>query len=89
MSTKSDVAYRQAQQAMAELKAAIRSLLDTAGDEGLRNVDIGKTLGIYAAHHEQHVGHIPRTLLALMREEGVVDQDPDTGRWKLVEHEDG
>lgn len=57
-----------------------------AGDDGLRNVDIGKALGIYAGHQDQHKGHIPRTLLALMREEGVVDQDPDSGRWRLVDH---
>ena len=57
-------AYHLAQNAMADLKAAVYSLLEGAPPEGLTNAQIGRRLGIYAGHVE-HEGHIPRTLLAL------------------------
>lgn len=79
--------YGRAQVAIAELKEAVRSILKEAED-GLRNVDIGKTLGIYAGH-EGHEGHISQTLLAMMESEGVVEQDPESGVWRLVEHPGG
>lgn len=75
-------AYLMAQTAVAELKSAIHLVVARAGTEGLRNIDIGRLLGIYKGHVE-HEGHIPRTLLAMMEDEGVVEQDPCTKRWKL------
>lgn len=75
-------AYAQAQHAMAELKAAVYALLANGPVEGLRNADIGRSLGIYTGHVE-HEGHIPRTLLAMMEQEGVVVQDEQTKRWSL------
>lgn len=81
-------AYHTAQRAIADLKAAIYIVLRTAHDDGLRNVDIGRTLGIYAGHI-RHEGHIPRAVLALMEEEGVVVQHPETKRWTIRRHESG
>lgn len=75
-------AYAEAQRAMATLKSAIYSVLLDAAPEGLRNVDIGKSLGIHAGH-ARHEGHIPRTLLAIMESEGVVVQDSKTRLWRL------
>jgi hypothetical protein len=77
-----DNPYAVAQQALAGLKSAIYSLLLTAPSDGLRNVDIGRALGIYAGH-VGHEGHVSRTLLSIMEEEGVVKQDPATNRWSL------
>jgi len=51
----------------------------------MRNADIGRALGIHAGHVE-HEGHIPRTLLALMEKEGVVQQDPQTKLWTIRQH---
>ena len=75
--------YEKAQQAIAILKSAILQLLDRYGDQGLRNVDIGRALGIYAGH-VRHVGHIPRTLLEMMAHDGVVRQDKETQLWFIV-----
>jgi hypothetical protein len=74
--------YYLAQTAMAQLKAAIHLLLSNAPAAGLRNADIGRSLGIYAGHAE-HEGHIPRVCLALMEAEGVVEQDKSTKLWRL------
>jgi len=82
LSTLQSESYSIAQKAMADLKSAIYTILAIAGKEGLRNADIGRALGIYAGH-EKHEGHIPRTLLAMMEKEGVVEQDPQTKRWHL------
>ncbi len=54
-----------AQAAMAQLKAAVHMLLRNVPD-GLKNVEIGRALGIYMGHEQQHEGHIPRVLLAIM-----------------------
>lgn len=81
-------AYAQAQRAMAELKAAVYLLLANGPPEGLRNADIGRSLGIYAGH-VGHEGHIPRTLLRMMAEEGVVEQDSETHRWTITRHGSG
>lgn len=78
-------AYALAQRAMADLKAAIYTVLANGPDEGLRNADIGRSLGIYAGHVE-HEGHIPRTLLALMEKEGVVDQDSKSKLWTICRY---
>ena len=79
------MAYQLAQSGMASLKSAIFSLLDQCGDDGLRNVDIGKALGIYGGHIG-HEGHIPRTVLAIMESEGVVVQRADK-KWILASFE--
>jgi hypothetical protein len=74
--------YAIAQRAMADLKTAVYLLLKTGPASGLRNADIGRSLGIYAGHVE-HEGHIPRTLLALMEREGVVVQNPEMKLWTV------
>ena len=76
-------AYATAQLAMANLKSAVYMMLQEAGSEGMRNVDIGKALGIYGGH-VRHEGHIPRTLLAIMQSAGVVEQNQEE-RWFLKE----
>jgi DNA-binding IclR family transcriptional regulator len=78
-------AYQRAQNAMVDLKTAVFGLLAVAGETGLRNADIGRSLGIYAGH-EEHEGHIPRTILAMMQAEGVVEQDAGSKRWRLRSH---
>lgn len=78
-------AYQLAQRAIADLKTAVFGILALAGEAGLRNADIGRSLGIYAGH-EGHEGHIPRALLAMMQSEGVVEQDASSKRWRLRSH---
>lgn len=73
--------YYMAQQAMAQLKASIYYVLSQS-PTGLKNVEIGRSLGIYTGHVE-HEGHISRTLLAIMEAEGVVEQDKASKVWKL------
>lgn len=77
--------YFLAQTAMAQLKAAVHIVLGNAGPAGLKNSEIGRLLGIYTGHVE-HEGHIPRTLLAIMEAEGVVEQDKKTKVWCLRIH---
>ncbi len=73
--------YFLAQSAMAQLKSAIYQVLAEAPG-GLKNSEIGRILGIYMGHIE-HEGHIPRTLLAIMESEGVVEQEKESKAWKL------
>jgi DNA-binding IclR family transcriptional regulator len=80
-----DTSYKQAQIAIANLKSAIREVLLNAGAKGMTNAEIGRTLGIYTGH-KGHEGHIPRTMLAIMENEGVVAQDEETNRWSLRSH---
>ena len=75
-------AYLRSQLAMAQLKGAIYELLLSVGDAGLKNVDIGRALGIYAGH-ARHEGHISRSLLAAMERDGVVEQDADSKVWRV------
>ena len=78
-----DEAHRMAQKAIADIKTAIVMLLTELDlGQGLRNVDIGRQLGIYAGH-AGHEGHISRTMLALLESDGIVTQDADTKRWRL------
>lgn len=79
--------YLLAQRAIADLKAAVHQLLAQA-PLGLKNAAIGRSLGIYSGH-VGHEGHISRTLLALMEEEGVVEQDKDAKTWRLRRHDEG
>ena len=73
-----------AQRAMAGLKSAIHEVL-LRKTSGLTNAEIGRSLGIYTGH-VGHEGHIPRTLLAIMEAEGVVEQDGESKRWSLRSH---
>ena len=79
-------AYRRAQRAISELKASICAVLSEA-DQGLTNAQVGRVLGIYQGH-VGHEGHISRTLLQMMKAEGVVEQDDQTKRWALRQHSD-
>ena len=79
--------YLKAQTAIASLKAAVYETLAAAHNHGLRNVDIGKSLGIYMGHVD-HEGHISRTILALMESEGTVQQDKTSKTWTLTRHSD-
>ncbi len=81
-------AYALAPRAVADLKAAVYLALKNGASEGMRNADIGRTLGILAGHI-RHEGHIPRTLLALMESEGVVQQDPQSKLWTIRRHQSG
>jgi hypothetical protein len=65
--------YLTAQRAIADLKAAVLSLLQ-ATDSPLTNAEIGRTLGIYMGH-VGHEGHISRTILGLLQTESLVVQD--------------
>ena len=70
---------------MADLKAAVYFVVAEAGESGLRNADIGRMLGIYTGH-EKHEGHISRTILGIMQNEGVVEQDTKTKIWRLKQY---
>jgi hypothetical protein len=80
--------YALAQRAMADLKAAVYAVLKAGPLEGMRNADIGRTLGIHVGHLG-HQGHIPRTLLAILQSEDVVKQDPLTKLWTIQVHRPG
>ena len=75
-------AYADAQRAIATLKAAVYMVLLDAGTVGMKNVEIGRALGINAGHM-RHKEHIPRTLLAIMEGEQVTQQDSATKLWRL------
>lgn len=79
--------YLKAQTAIAYLKAAVHETLAAAPEGGLRNVDVGRSLGIYMGHVE-HEGHISRTILALMEADGTIKQDKDSKSWTLARHGD-
>jgi hypothetical protein len=76
-------AYSNAQNGLALLKVAVFEILSIYKDEGLRNVDVGKLLGIYRGHI-RHEGHISRTILAIMEEDGTIRQDSETKKWYPV-----
>ena len=73
--------YARAQAAIASLKAAILEILPEKSEEGMQNAEIGRGLGIHGGH-KGHKGHISRTLLRMMKEEEVVEQDEETKRWR-------
>jgi|GEM_PF-1013548 len=75
--------YAAAQRAMADLKAAVYSVLASAPGRGLTNAEIGRALGIYAGHIG-HEGHISRTILSFLESEGVAKQDARSKRWRLA-----
>jgi len=78
-------AYKEAQRGMAYLKAAIFKVLSNAPEEGLSNANIGRTLGIYSGHIG-HEGHIPRTLLGIMENEGIVKQNRSNKKWQIIKY---
>ena len=83
----STAAYRSAQLAMAELKAAILSVVVASGSRGMRNVEVGRSLGIYHGYPkdgggEEHPGHISSVLLHELAREGRVEKVD--GRWVAV-----
>lgn len=73
--------YLKAQIAIANLKGAIYERLKSAGEVGLTNAELGRSLGIYSGH-VGHEGHISRTLLSIMEEEGVIKQ-LENKKWVL------
>ncbi|APO66157.1 hypothetical protein IE4872_CH00492 [Rhizobium gallicum] len=73
--------YVLAQEAMSRLRSSVYLLLKSSPG-GLKNSEIGRSLGIYSGH-VGHEGHISRTILALMEAEGVVMQDESTKAWRL------
>lgn len=75
--------YQTAQQAMGLLKGAVIQLLARHYPNGLKNVDIGKCLGIYMGH-KGHSGHIPRTILELLEHEECVVQNEESKVWTLA-----
>ena len=78
-------AYRMAQTAVAELMSSVLMVLlenYEESHEGLTNAELGRALGIYGGHAQgKHEGHVSRTLLGTMAEQGVIYQRPDTKRW--------
>ncbi len=76
-------AYQLAQRAIADLKAAVLQVLVSAPVPGLTNAEIGRALGIYSGH-EGHEGHISRTMLEMLKTEGVAEQDPKTKIWSAI-----
>ena len=81
-------AYGRAQRAMLELKAAALSLLSTASSEGMKNSELGRSLGIYMGYGGQHQGCLMRTVLDLLEQEGSVTQDSDSLTWSIRTHRD-
>ena len=75
--------YQLAQRAMTDLKTAVLRLLVKAKDGGLTNAEIGRALGIYRGH-QGHEGHVSRTVLAMLQEDGVAIQDEDTKKWSAA-----
>ena len=83
--TENTVHYHTAQRALADMKSAVHGLLNEAGKDGLKNVQLGRQLGLYGGHGSEgrrHEGHITRTLLSMMESEGVVEQLNDKA-WRL------
>ncbi len=74
--------YQTAQRALADLKAAVLAYLRSC-PVPQRNADVGRALGIYGGHIG-HEGHVSRTILNLLQEEGLIRQDGDKGPWKAL-----
>lgn len=75
--------YQIAQKAIVELKTAVYLVLKENSENGLRNVDVGRLLGIGYGHSGKHQDHVPRVILELLQKEGMVLQDKKTKRWML------
>jgi len=79
-------AYQKAQAGISLLKSAVLEYLRECGQHGLTNAEIGKALGIYMGH-VRHEGHISRTILAVLEDDGLVHQDPATKKWFPVRND--
>jgi len=77
--------FELAQRAIADLKIAIFQTLASGSEDGMKNVEIGKALGLYSGlKDESQQGYITRTVLALLEADGAVKQDSNTKRWLLA-----
>lgn len=65
----------------------MRPIVD-GSEKGLTNAEIGRKLGIYMGH-KGHEGHISRTILSLLEEDGMVCQDKVTKRWLVRKNQTG
>ena len=74
--------YARAQRALANLKEAVYETIVDGPENGLTNAEVGRMLGIYMGH-KGHEGHISRTILSLLEDEGRVCQDRVTKRWMV------
>ena len=78
--------YKTAQRAVADLKGAILEVLAQCSESGISNASLGRALGIYTGHSSGQEGHISRTLLEMMKNEGVVKQDEKTKTWSIIQY---
>ncbi len=78
-------AFALAQEGYAKLKVAVYAFMAMEPDRPLSNAEIGRSLGIYAGHLG-HVGHIPRTILEELKNDGLVEQSDEDKKWRLVSH---
>ena len=67
------------------IEGAVFEKLSDAAVDGLTNVQLGRSLGIYPGH-VGHEGHVSRTILALMENDGLVEQNPENKRWIIRSH---
>ena len=77
--------YEKAQLAVISLKSAVLTLLTRQGATGLRNTEIGRTLGIYFTPNGRQQGWMSMYLLHLLQAEGRVHQVKSGGEWVLSE----
>lgn len=75
--------YEKAQLAMISLKSAVLMLLDREDKSGLRNVEIGRTLGIYETPSGKQEGWVSAHILELLEAEGRVHRINPGARWAL------
>ena len=80
-----DQIYREAQESIIRLKTIILQLLshpDTP-EEGLRNVDVSRALGVNQKHSETgHTGHVSAYLLNQLMLDDKVSKS-DAKRWTI------
>jgi hypothetical protein len=74
--------YQTAQRAVADLKAAVLSHLRGRGPA--TNAEVGRSLGIYFGH-VRHEGHVSRSILQLLADEGLVRQSSKGGPWEACQ----
>ena len=74
--------YARAQRALGILKETVYETIVDGPENGLTNAEVGRMLGIYMGH-KGHEGHISRTILSLLEEDGMVCQDNVTKRWMV------
>lgn len=74
--------YARAQRGLAILKEAVYETIVNGSENGLTNAEVGRMLGIYMGH-KGHEGHISRTILSLLEDNGMICQDKVTKRWMV------